>query len=244
MPSSNPSNTSEVRRAWRPTAPELVLPPERLLRRLALALPAVIAAVLCSYFLFDQDVAAWVHAAPRSLRRTASHVTELGNATPIVAIALVLGLIAAIARKWALVSNALLLLLALAATGGINTTLKFILGRARPSNHVDGEVWTGTGRDGFYFFETGYKLMGFPSGHSATAGALAAVGLLLRPRFWPLWLAFAVVIPASRVMTNSHYVADTIAGVWVGATCATLVAIAWIRLTEWRAGHPLELPRD
>ena len=155
-----------------------------------------------------------MHHAPRGLRRWASHITELGHATPIVGITVVLGVVAALARKWALVSNALLLLFALAATGGVNTLLKMLLGRARPANHVaDGDVWTGAGREGFHFLETGYKLMGFPSGHSATAGAVAAVGLMLRPKLWPLWLAFALFIPASRVLTNSHYVADTIAGV-------------------------------
>lgn len=211
-----------------------------------LAFPAVFAAVGCSYFLFDHDIARWVHDAPRDLRRWASYITELGNAGPIVGIAVVLGGIAAIARKWALVSNALLLLLALAATGGVNTLLKMILGRARPSTMTTGtdgvNVWTGTGRDGFYFFETGYKLMGFPSGHSATAGCVAAVGLMLRPRFWPVWLAFAVVIPATRVLTNAHYVADTIAGVWVGATCATLVALVFDRLTAPRNGHRPQPP--
>ena len=235
---TNTASSAELqRRRWRSTPPEIALQPEALLRGLTLALPAVIAAVLCSYFLFDEDIARWAHHAPRGISEWAGRISDLGHGTPLVVIAVVLGLIAALARKWALVSNALLLVFALAATGGVNVLLKMILGRARPTNQVnDDDVWTGAGLDGFYFFEVGYKLMAFPSGHSAAAGAVAAVGLMLRPRCWPLWLAFAALIPATRVLTNAHYVSDTIAGVWVGAACAAGVAL-WVKKFNARYGH-------
>lgn len=227
--SRTPLPTKPHRRRWRSTPPEITLQPEALLRGLTLALPAVIAAVVCSYLLFDEDVARWAHHAPRELSEWAGRISDLAHGTPLVVIAVVLGLIAALARKWALVSNALLLIFALAATGGVNVLLKMILGRARPTNQVnEDDIWTGAGHDGFYFFEVGYKLMGFPSGHSAAAGAVAAVGLMIRPTLWPLWLVFAALIPATRVLSNAHYVSDTIAGVWVGAACAAGVAL-WVK---------------
>ena len=239
MPEATDETNPPERGKWAPTPPELAWRPERGLKWLAVALPGVAIATAASIVWWDFDMAAWVHHAPRGLRRAASHVTELGNAGPIVAVAVLAAVLAATARKWALVSNALLLLLALGMTGLINTTFKFVLGRARPSNHVDAlDDWSGAGADGFYFFETTYKFMGFPSGHSATAGAIAMVGLLLRPRWWPAWLAYAVVIPATRVLTNAHYVADTLAGAWVGAACGAVTALLWLRLTEARTGRP------
>lgn len=225
------------RGVWVPARPELELTPRQLVRPLLWALPGVGILAGVSYFAWDDDVASWVHHAPRWLRQTADAITQTGSSVPTITYAILATIVLALFRRWSLVSNALVLLYALIMTGAINFSLKFTLGRARPSTNVVREggvdVWS-EGPRGFFLFETGYKYMGFPSGHSATAGAIAAVGVMLLPKLWPVWLAYAVVIPATRVLTNAHYVADTVVGIWVGAMSACLSTWLCLRFIAWR----------
>ncbi len=83
---------------------------------------------------------------------------------------------------------------------------KVLIGRARPVLEQ---------RFGFYGFDP-LTLNGdwhsLPSGHTNTVFALAlAVGALWPKWRWPM-LVFAVVIACSRVIGNSHYLTDILAG--------------------------------
>ncbi|MFJ9844181.1 phosphatase PAP2 family protein [Kitasatospora sp. NPDC101155] len=63
----------------------------------------------------------------------------------------------------------------------------------------------------------------FPSGHTASAFALAtAVGTVLPPASVPLGM-FACAVGYSRVHTGVHYPGDVIAGAVLGSACASLV---------------------
>jgi membrane-associated phospholipid phosphatase len=55
-----------------------------------------------------------------------------------------------------------------------------------------------------------------PSGHTTTAFALAFSLSFLYPRLRPLWFAYALVLAASRVMVDAHYLSDVCAGALLG----------------------------
>lgn len=78
----------------------------------------------------------------------------------------------------------------------------------------------------------------FPSGHAASAAALAVFATLhYRARAWPLWI-LAVVGGLSRVYVGAHWTLDVAAGWAVGAVAVVAVeaALARLRLRDARLG--------
>lgn len=107
--------------------------------------------------------------------------------------------------RW--LAQASLFVLATIATSGIAVNvIKVIIGRARP------RLFFSDGAFGAEPLSFGYDYASFPSGHSATAFALAfAVGAIARPAL-PWLLGFAGLIALSRVAVTAHWVGDTVAG--------------------------------
>lgn len=104
--------------------------------------------------------------------------------------------------------------LAAIVLAGLTTDLiKVLVGRARPRMLV---------QIGFYGFapinfRSDYQ--SFPSGHTTTAFAMsAAVGYLLPRLRWPL-MVVAVLVAASRVIINAHYLSDVVGGMTVALFC-------------------------
>jgi membrane-associated phospholipid phosphatase len=81
------------------------------------------------------------------------------------------------------------------------------------------------------------KLHAFPSGHSASAAALATWALCRwgRPA-WPL-LALAVLGGLSRVAVGAHWTFDVLGGWAVGVASALLVRAVELRLARRRPGN-------
>lgn len=102
-----------------------------------------------------------------------------------------------------------------AVAGIVTSLLKCLIGRARPVQ-LD--------QFGLYGFRpwnwTEARWHSLPSGEATTAFAVAAALIVLFPRYRILWWVFAVVMAASRVMVNAHYLADIVAGAAVGALTA------------------------
>jgi undecaprenyl-diphosphatase len=104
---------------------------------------------------------------------------------------------------------------AIAVPGLFVTTLKRLIGRARPM--VEGNTWA--------YEPLGWQVeyASLPSGHATTAfSALVALGALFPEARALLWI-YAVLIAVSRVVVTAHHPSDVVAGAIVGAVGALLV---------------------
>ena len=100
---------------------------------------------------------------------------------------------------------------AVALSGLITDLIKVMVGRGRPKLLAAG---------GFYGFAPftfrGAPYQSFPSGHATTVAALAAAVGFLLPRLCAPLVLFAVIIAASRVIVEAHYLGDVIGGGAIG----------------------------
>ncbi len=89
--------------------------------------------------------------------------------------------------------------------------IKPIIGRGRPV------AWF---RDSLYGLQPlttlGFVWNSMPSGHTTTAFALAFGLSKFYPRGSILWFAYALLLSASRIMVNAHYLSDVCAGAMLG----------------------------
>lgn len=184
--------------------------------------------------LLDPWLIAWHATLSPGLRRVFRVVTELGRGDWIL---LLSGLYFALSllrdaaeigprlrvRRAVRAAAALYVFLSVAIAGGLAVTAKYLLGRARP-NLLD-EVGP-YALDPFAFDP---RWASFPSGHAATAMALAAALAMLFPRARYLFLCAGFWVAASRLVTRAHYPSDVLAGCLLGALLAWLVARAFAR---------------
>jgi membrane-associated phospholipid phosphatase len=128
------------------------------------------------------------------------------------------------AAAWSeIAAFAMVLFLAIAASGLFTDALKVLFGRTRPPFITDTVFEFGP------LTFAGYAGFSFPSGHSSTAGALAAV-LAYGPRGFRLFgVLAALLVAASRVMIGVHFVSDVVAGFLIGCGISWLIirAMAW-----------------
>ena len=74
----------------------------------------------------------------------------------------------------------------------------------------------------------------FPSGHTAGAAFLAGAAIVLLARAWVAVaaVAYTVVVGATRIVLNVHWVSDVVGGVLLGATFALLLPWAQTQIGE------------
>lgn len=178
-------------------------------------------AVIAALHLLDRPISAWGQGLPENVRAVFFWITQWGKSDWILAPSFIAWLAA-----WLLSlltrDNLRLALQELAALSGfiflgvglpglVATLLKRAIGRGRP------ETWTADAPLSFQSFNwSAYDYQSFPSGHSTTAFAFAAVIALLWPRaFWPM-MVFAAAIAVSRVIAGEHYPTDITAGAVLG----------------------------
>ncbi len=113
------------------------------------------------------------------------------------------------------------LFLAIALPGLFSTTVKRLIGRARP--FVGGEA------DPSLYAPLGWNVeyASLPSGHATTAfAALVAFGAVWPPLRPVLWI-YAIAIALSRVIITAHHPTDVLAGALVGSLGALLIRNAF-----------------
>jgi len=106
---------------------------------------------------------------------------------------------------------------AVAVPGLFDTTIKRLIGRARPM--VGGSLDPTL----FHPFAWRPDYASLPSGHATTSFALMVAVASLWPRARTYVLIYALLIATSRVVVTAHYPTDVAAGALVGITGALLV---------------------
>jgi membrane-associated phospholipid phosphatase len=109
------------------------------------------------------------------------------------------------------------LFIAVALSSLFDTTIKRLIGRARPYADIAGDPFT------YKPFTWRSEFASLPSGHATTAAAAAfAIGAVWPRTRWVMWL-YALVIMFSRVVVLAHHPSDVVAGALVGTIGAALV---------------------
>jgi len=181
--------------------------------------------------LMDRELAAAIRPTESAwLMLLAQWGTWLGYGLVDIAVPLLIGLIG----RWRFGDGeawrrGLLGGIAVALAGLANTLAKNVLCRARPSAADAGAFFVG-----FPCFPASYAQASFPSGHTATAFALATVLSLWYPRWTAAWLALAAVVGWSRVGLGSHFPSDVIAGAVLGSAVVLVLSRLRPRLVKGR----------
>ncbi|HZS84727.1 MAG TPA: phosphatase PAP2 family protein [Stellaceae bacterium] len=216
-------------------------------RRLLAESAAAAAAIAVSMRFFDRPLAIFCHGLGEPVHAVFRAITELGVGLGWIfgAWLVWLGLLAAARlprlaeRASALVAYSWLaafLFVAVAASGLVVDLVKITAGRTRPKLlFLDGSA-------GF----TGWSLQAdhwsFPSGHTATAVAVALVAMAIWPRLRVPAVLFALLVAASRVIITQHYLSDVVMGAFIAwVTTRSLSALMLkngIDLAAAAAGTP------
>ncbi len=226
-----------LRRCWQNAidAITLVTRPQRIAGALwppspqqtAIAGAALVAVILLMMLLIDAPIARGATDLPHWYRWFNEQITDFGKSGWVLwPLGFVFLTLAALPSATTRISQAVMaalmvrvgfLFLAIGVPGLFVTTVKRMIGRARPM--IDG------GPHPFEFkpfiWHAAYASM--PSGHATTAfSVLVAFGTL-----WPrgrtaLWL-YALAIVTSRIVVSAHYPSDVLAGAVVGTVGALLV---------------------
>jgi undecaprenyl-diphosphatase len=127
--------------------------------------------------------------------------------------------------------------LAVGFAGIVVRIAKVVIGRARPVLFDEG------GALHFQPFTTADVFNSFPSGHSATMGAVAMVLMLWFPKARVPLIVLCACIAATRIAARAHYPSDVVAGYAVGLLSALFVA-RWLarRRVAFRFGGTALLP--
>lgn len=198
---------------------------------------ALVLSIACILWL-DRPVALYVkHDLPRGLYRFFQDITDIGKGNGWFAggaLILILSwmgarlaLFAETAAAWRRVAvSSAYFLAAMALSGILVPTFKVLIGRLRPKFLFN---------EGVYAFHPFTFRMGdvtFPSGHSQIIfAAMLALGFIFPRLRWP-FLAFALLIAASRVLTGAHFLGDAVMGSFLGVAGAVVVR-RWMARRGW-----------
>jgi membrane-associated phospholipid phosphatase len=125
------------------------------------------------------------------------------------------------------------LVLVAACVTGVNTPLKWLVGRTRPFKLFDADGIARAAPFELDPFRNGVPGMlhlgnlSFPSGHAACAFATAAALSILLPRWRAAFYSVAVLVGAERVLENGHWLSDVIAAAALGVGSVFVVRSLW-----------------
>jgi len=187
--------------------------------------------VVACYHFVDRPAAVWARGLDQQFVAVFKGITVLGSSTPYLVGLAVLYPALRFCRRQTEAKRALFVFAAIASSGLTVDLLKWVVARWRPK-----AFFADPAQYGFAFFRTGYEHSSFPSGHAATAWALACALTLLFPRQRVLWIGAAALVAASRVIVGAHYPGDVLAGAWFGV----LITLALSRTVWFR--DALEVP--
>ncbi len=132
-------------------------------------------------------------------------------------------------ETWSRHGLALPMLITYVVAGTLNSVIKRIVPRERPSNYA----WSSP-QESFYFNS-------FSSGHTATAVALAVCLWWLtrrteRAKWGQVALVWSALVGFSRIYRGVHWPTDVACGAAVGLLFGTLVSYWWMQKRELDSG--------
>lgn len=112
-------------------------------------------------------------------------------------------------------------LAALAGGSIVLHALKFLLGRRRPRDEIEMNLYE--------FMPLSFDLQhnSFPSGHALTIFCVAVIISAALPSFWPLWFLIATALGFTRALLTAHFLSDVFIGAGIG-TVAGREAIVYL----------------
>lgn len=186
-----------------------------------------------SYLWLDRPVALWWKASLAGFwQHVFKTITDLGLSQIYLVPAGLLWLaFFALERRqpgrWQVRRNAAAFVFAsVAASGLFVDAVKGLAGRYRPRELFDHGLY------GFDPFTAHWAMNSFPSGHGQTAFAAMTALMVIVPRLRWLWLAIAVLVAASRVITSVHYLSDVAMGSYLGIA-GTVLLRRWFEARGW-----------
>jgi len=105
---------------------------------------------------------------------------------------------------------ALAFLVSLAIGSAILHTMKFFLGRRRPRDELELNLY------GFMPWRFDLQYDSFPSGHALTIFCVAVIASGAIPALAPLWFAIALYLAFTRAALTAHYLSDVFVGAGLG----------------------------
>jgi len=205
----------------------------RNLRTYLIALLLTVAMVVIAFLWLDRPISYFVH---NQLGRVRVFI-DLTRIPEIMAVAAsvffpCVAVYVLLRRPFSKFSSVLLVCgISIAVASQIKDHLKVAFGRTWP------ETWINNNpsliRDavyGFNYFHGGAGYNSFPSGHMTVTCAAASVLWMSYPRYRPLVGAMAVAVAIGLIGANYHFVADVIAGGFIGWSTG------WIAVLLWNAG--------
>lgn len=214
---------------------ERVTPERRaVLERPVIVLSIFLALALLTMLTVDYPLGLWMQSVPKALDGTVKFLSDLGTGQLLLTtsgLLLLVRLLAPFGRlrrgvvSWMNAASAATAFVFLAVAGGglASALVKNAIGRARPELlAVDGP---------FYFrpFAFNPEFAAFPSGHSATAGAMAMSIALVFPALRPFVFCLGALICLSRQMIGAHWASDTVMGWAIGAAFTLWLAHMFAR---------------
>ncbi|HTV28355.1 MAG TPA: phosphatase PAP2 family protein [Xanthobacteraceae bacterium] len=203
----------------------------RVLKVWLVCLALTVLAVWVSYLWLDKPVALWVNRTVGAVHVPAKLIgSPLSSTSFITAFAFVVcGLVAISGRRFLMLGTTITLCVVSAvSTILIKDQLKLIFGRTWPDTWGQGILsLVRDGVYGFHYFQYGRSFESFPSGHAALTAAVLSVPCFLFPKLRAGVVICIVVIDASLVMLNLHFLGDVIAGTFVGFSSGLFTVYLW-----------------
>ncbi len=137
-------------------------------------------------------------------------ITILGRAEIYLVIALIFTVYSIYSNKEQIKNKAVVLFFSIVFSGIFVIILKFTFARYRPKLFIEKHLF------GFSWFDIGYDVSSFPSGHTAIAfAAMVSLGYIF-PKFKYIFLLLAILVGVSRVVLDAHYISDVLVGAFLG----------------------------
>jgi len=183
---------------------------------------------------------------PEQVNAVFHQIGDLGDSEGYILAGLLLYIVSVVGvlRGWScpvragferLARYSMLLLSTMAIGGLITLLLKKLVSRARPEVLLE-QGWHGLGVP-----FSGDPYDSFPSSHTLTAFAVAAVIGQIAPRWRLPLLLVAAVVAASRVINRDHFLSDVTAAAFIGIMVAHYLApyilgerYRWMLRAPWR----------